>query len=184
MKTVISSFSKIKCLTKKGGIEIRTVLLILLAITLLTFLAVYIINKISSDQKMEEGKMTQSRKVESTSETINEQAINDIEKTTEIMGIVSGIQVPKDGNVIFLIIETSIIDKSKLGETDFSQGTVDIKMEKKIFNVAVDENTNLNVTDKSKINLGDFVMVKSPISIYETEKFTALQVEVQTKTQQ
>lgn len=59
-------------------------------------------------------------------------------------GIIEQITTPKDGGVKFLRIRASVVDESKLSESDFSAGSHDLPMREEIFDAVVTAETKFS----------------------------------------
>lgn len=152
--------------------------ILVLILVLSLFLGGIFYFKKANQNKQQIQKQTEMKK---TAETSAEKMEKTVAEQTNFAGKIRGMQKPKDGSVVILKIDASLIDKDKVKELDYSSGPVTMPMIKKEFSVVVDESTKLNVSSLNKIQMGDWVSVTAPKSIYETDSFTAVKLDVITQ---
>lgn len=160
----------------------KKLIFVIVVLSLLLLTAGFFYVKENKYFKRNNGEQIQNQSEVESKESRERKTEERIEKTvaekTDFVGVVSGFQKPKDNAVVFLDVDASLIDKDKIKELDYSSGSTEMPMIKKKFKVAVDGSTKLNVDSLDKIQLGDLVSVVSPKSVYETDYFTAVTLDI------
>ena len=116
---------------------------------------------------------------EKRNETL-EQTKQSIKGAKDLIGRIMKILDPSggEGKVRFLTVEANIIDLEKFDKVDLSKGQVDFPTVKKTYQIAVDKDTKFKEGGMEGLNPGDYIKATSVEGIYNTDKFTATNVEV------
>lgn len=109
-----------------------------------------------------------------------EQTRQSIKGAKDLIGRIMKILDPAgaEGKVRFLTVEANIIDLEKFNQVDLSKGQVDFPTVKKTYQIAVDKDTKFKEGRMEGLNPGDYIKATSVEGIYNTDKFTATNVDI------
>lgn len=111
--------------------------------------------------------------------TPEEQTRKALMESKSFVGMIEQVTTPKDGNVKFLRVRTSIIDESRLSETDFSAGAHELPLREETVDVAVMSGTVFSAgMNLESIHSGMMVAVRTKESLSSDVQLTAQSVDV------
>lgn len=96
-----------------------------------------------------------------------------------LTGVVDQVTALEDGSILFFRVRSSLIDRDAVSLMPLeSQGSGELPMVEKLFDVSLSENTTVKGVDSpDDLVSGDFVRVSVIESVYDTDRLTATSIE-------
>ncbi len=96
-----------------------------------------------------------------------------------LTGVVDQVTALEDGSILFFRVRSSLIDRDTVSLMPLeSQGSGELHMVEKLFDVSLSENTTVKGVDSpDDLVSGDFVRVSVTESVYDTDRLTAESIE-------
>lgn len=96
-----------------------------------------------------------------------------------LTGVIDQVTTLKDGSILFFRVRSSLIDRDAVSlMPPESQGSGELPMVEKLFDVSLSENTTVKGVDSPHdLVSGDFVRVSVIESVYDTDRLTAESIE-------